>query len=325
MAILAAGAWLAFASPALGVGSAERSAARQLAQQGVEAYQAEDYEKALDRLERAYQTLPTPALALWCARALEKLGRWVEAAELYLQATRIPIDRQGDTRVQEDARQEAATARERLIKRIPTLVVEVDGGGEDLVVKVGNQEVGSALIGADLPTDPGTVRITAQSGGQMLEREVQLSEGQREVVTLRFDSSSPKTATSPAPAAATSATPEDQKSSGGGWRRPAGWIAIGLGAVALGVGAGFGLDAIAKRDASAADCDDSDVCGPDGTDLRNAGLTSAAVSTATFTAGGVLAAGGIVLLLTAPKQSPHTALHLVPTFGGAGLSWRGQF
>lgn len=322
-------AWLACTSPAHAVDSAERSAARQLAQQGVEAYQAEDYGKALDKLERAYQTLPTPVLALWCARTLEKLGRWVEASELYLQATRIAIDRQGDAQVQEDARKEAAVARERLAKRIPVLVVELEGAAKDAEVRVGERVLGAALIGADLPTDPGLVHITARSGEQTVEREVRLSEGERKVVSLTFEPGAEATATEatkPAPAAATTTTPVDDNGRKGSWQKPTGWIAIGLGAASIGVGAGFGFDAIAKNDASDPHCDAMDFCDPTGTDLRNSGLTSAAISTTTIAVGSALAAFGVVLLLTGPRGEKATSsLHLAPTLGGAGLSWRGEF
>lgn len=327
--VLALSTCLSISTPALAVDSTERSAARQLAQQGVEAYQAEDYEKALDRLERAYEILPTPALALWTARALEKVGRWVEASELYLQATRIAIDRQGDTQVQEESRKEATTARERLIKRIPTLVVEVQGATGEVEVQVGKRTIGAALIGADLPSDPGSVHIVARADGRTIERDVTLAEGERKTVTLAFDGAPSATSTEkearPAPSAATTATPQDASPRSGSWQKPVGWIAIGLGAASIGVGAGFGLDAMAKRDESASDCDENDVCGTTGTNLRNAGMTSAAISTATFAAGAALAAGGVVLLLTAPRKETTSSLHLVPTFGGAGVSWRGQF
>lgn len=325
---LALSAWLSTSAPAFAVDSTERSAARQLAQQGVDAYQAEDYPKALDRLQRAYAILPTPALALWTARALEKSGRWVEASELYLQATRIAIDRQGDTQVQEDARKEATAQRERLIERIPMLVVEVEGASGDVEVQVGERTIGAALIGADLPTDPGTVRIVGRANGQTVEREVTLAEAEHETVTLEFDGSkaAPEATPQVASTGSAAATREDASSKRGSWQKPVGWIAIGLGAASIGVGAGFGVDAIGKRDASADDCDMNDVCGSTGTDLRNAGLTSAAISTTTIAVGAALAAGGVVLLLTAPRSERATSsIHLVPTFGGAGLSWRGQF
>lgn len=307
--------------------SVERSAARQLAQQGVEAYQAQDYATALDRLERAYQTLPTPALALWTARSLEKLGRWVEASELYLQATRIPIDRQGDTAVQEEARKEAASAREQLSKRIPTLVVELEDAPAGVEVHVGERTIGAALLGADLPMDPGLIQVSARTAERTVKTEVRLAEGERKTVRLSFSADgteAPEDGTKPAPLAAT--TPTDQPSHGGGWHKPVGWTAIGLGAAGIAIGAAFGLDAMGKKDASASECNDQNLCSDTGTNLRAAGMTSAAISTVAFAAGAAVGVGGVVLLLTAPRSSHgETALAVVPTFGGAGLVWRGSF
>src|SRR6187402_1280765 len=72
------------------VDSATRGAARQLGYEGIQDYQREDYRAATDKLERAYKMLKAPSLALWSARALEKSGKFVEAAERYLEATRLP-------------------------------------------------------------------------------------------------------------------------------------------------------------------------------------------------------------------------------------------
>ncbi|HEY4159182.1 MAG TPA: tetratricopeptide repeat protein, partial [Polyangiaceae bacterium] len=65
------------------VDDATRSAARNLASAGVQAYQANDYPAARDKLERAYQVLRAPSLGLWSARALVKVGALVEAGERY--------------------------------------------------------------------------------------------------------------------------------------------------------------------------------------------------------------------------------------------------
>jgi hypothetical protein len=314
-------AWLSFSEMALAVGSAERSAARQLAEQGVRAYEAADYQTALDRLERAHQTLPTPVLALWSARALEKVGRWVEASERYLQATRIPLDPEGDAAVQEKARQDAAIARESLVGRIPTLVVEVEGAAADLEVTVGGRKIGPALVGADMPTDPGPVQVTARAGGETVEQVVELAERERKVARLVF-SGSPGDGLSrqsePAPPA------QDETSAG--WQRPVAWAGIGLGAVGVGLGIGFGLDAISKRDASETNCNDDNQCGPTGTELRNAGLTSATISTTAFAVGAALAVGGVVLWITAPKkEAAAMSFEAAPSLAGAMLRFRGQF
>jgi hypothetical protein len=62
LALLLALARPVFAQP---VDSAARGAARSLGYEGIVAYQAGDIPTAVDRLERAYQVLRVPSLALW--------------------------------------------------------------------------------------------------------------------------------------------------------------------------------------------------------------------------------------------------------------------
>lgn len=315
------------ATPAFAIDSAGRSAARQLAEEGVAAYQAEDYATAHNRLERAYETLPTAPLALWSARALEKVGRWVEASERYLQATRIPLDPKGDAAVQEKARQDATAERERLKLQIPSLVVEVTGASSEVVVHVGERQLEASLLGADLPVDPGNLQVTATLGSAVVTREVHLEAGEHKTVHLDFSGKS-GTSTEEATRASTAdaASGVEQDRSHGSWHRPVAWTSIGLGAAGLALGAAFGVDAIAKRDASASDCNADDVCGSDGTELRHAGLTSATISTTAFAVGAALAATGVVLLITAPRrEAPSMAFEAVPTLGGGLVYWRGRF
>jgi Tfp pilus assembly protein PilF len=71
------------------VDDATRASARQLGYAGVEEFQGGQYESARAKLEKAYRVLKAPSLGLWSARALEKLGKLVEASERYLEVTRL--------------------------------------------------------------------------------------------------------------------------------------------------------------------------------------------------------------------------------------------
>lgn len=66
----------------------QRSAARTLGLEGLDAYDRGDILTALDRFDRAYQLHPVPSLALWFGRALARSGKLVAASERWLQATR---------------------------------------------------------------------------------------------------------------------------------------------------------------------------------------------------------------------------------------------
>ena len=78
-------------------------------------------------------------------------------------------------------------------------------------------------------------------------------------------------------------------------------VASAAGLVALIVGAGFGIDAILKRNASNdGPCNAADFCNSDGIRLRADAMRSGVVSTATLFAGAAAASSGIALFFTAP-------------------------
>lgn len=303
---------------------ATRGAARELGQEGVAAYQAEDYETASDRLERAYSVLRAPALALWSARALEKRGLLVEASERYLEGTRIILDDSGDRRVQEKAQEESRMAYDALAVRIPSLVVEVEGATTDEVeLTVGGKTVSSALIGTKRPTNPGAVEVVGQVGEQRVTEEVTLLEGQVTRVTLKFSGTAP-VALTPAGENAAEKPPLDdgvQKKQESRWQSTAGWAAVGVGAGGLVLGAVTGALAMGKR--GSLDCPDN-VC-PAGTEEAQIKKydTLRTLSSVGIITGGILAAAGVTLLLTAPSSRERASL--VPYVGVASTGIKGTF
>ena len=114
-------------------------------------------------------------------------------------------------------------------------------------------------------------------------------------------------------------------------------VAIGLGVgglAAIGIGAGFGVDAASKKNVLA----DPRACVVTTTETRcngfgartiDAARTSAALSTIFIAVGAAVAAGGVVLWLTAPKLAPTRAarVRVAPEAAGAlvGLSVEGAF
>lgn len=197
-------------SPALGqpASAADRTAARQLGQEGVALYQKGEYETALDRLSRAEALVSAPSLSLWAARSLAKLGRLVEANERYLAATRIRLEGQGldaaRLEVQQRAQADAAKERAELLPKIPKLTVRITGGALSVPVLVDGRELPAALIGVAHPIDPGKHRI--ELGDQA--HEVTLGEGESEVVSFEAPPSAPAApGRSTTPRAAAGGTP----------------------------------------------------------------------------------------------------------------------
>ena len=107
---------LAFSSAAPSVRAQDsdpetRTAAREMATQGAEAFEKQDYETALDRFQRASALFRAPSISVMEARTLVKLGRLLAALDKY-ESTRhivLPPDApEALHRAVEDAAHEAA-------------------------------------------------------------------------------------------------------------------------------------------------------------------------------------------------------------------------
>lgn len=312
------------ATPA--VDDASRSAARQLGTDGVKAYQAGDYDLAIERLERAFKVLPAPSLGLWSARALEKGGKLVQAAERYLTTTRLPPAAGGDKDVQEQAKRDAAAEREALLPKIPGLVIEVEGASEDEVsLTVDDAPVNSALIGTPLPANPGTVTVVAESGEARAQLSVTLAVGETKTVTLNL-AAGPTTA---APAESAIAADDSQRDAGSEqqgprWQPIVGWSALGVGVAGLALGGIAAGLAVAQYDTAAAGCTNN-VCPPGTQPSQIQGYNELlTVSSIGIIAGGVLAGAGLTLLLLTPKQA-ESGRQITPYLGVASLGVRGTF
>lgn len=133
-------------------------------------------------------------------------------------------------------------------------------------------------------------------------------------------------ATSSAPAAPAPAKPE----SDGSTMRTVGWITAGAGLASIGIGVFFGLSAKSKHaDATSAGCANGLCPSAAGVDSERSANSAARISTIGFVAGGVLAAGGLALVLLAPStklgtpNAPVTgAIKLTPLVdrGGGGFT-----
>jgi hypothetical protein len=294
------------------VDDATRASARQLGYAGVEEFQSGQYESARAKLEKAYRVLKAPSLGLWSARALEKLGKLVEASERYLEVTRLSPS-SGQEAVQTQAQADARREFEILSPRIPKLRVVVDGAGaSDLVLTVDGVTIAPELVGEERPVNPGTHRIEAKVGEGQRVSEVSLREGERETVTLSFAGTEARSVSR-----IESTVPEETSDShSGSTRRPLGWVAIVAGGAGIVTGAVTGAIALGKRGEfeSSGRCRiEQNECLPDMQPAVDAYDRFRTVSTIGFVAGGVLATAGVVLLLTAPGEGgPQAAVRLSP-------------
>ena len=242
---------------------ASLAAARQLGQEGVSLYLNGEYATASEKLERAYAVVKVPTLGLWSARALEKLGKLVEALQRYREVTLFEL-KPADPAVFHSSQTDARAAYDALLARIPQLTVELEGASAgEVTLTIDGRAVPSALIGAAVPVNPGTHKLEARRADEVASGSLTLREGDQRRLTLAFHAVAPispeagaATAVEPVPvpapaervatdAASDAPTATEVSDDAGGSAGP--WILIAAGgAAAVGGGVLLGLALSAK-------------------------------------------------------------------------------
>jgi len=296
------------------VDDSTRNAARSLASQGKEALDKSDWERARDLFHRAYTLVPAPTIALYEGRALVKLHRLVEAEEAFMRAARTSLDAESP----EPFRKAVHDAEDDLLAlrgRMPKVTIVTSGPGASdpqLSVTLDGRPLASALVGVELPIDPGDHTLHAVvPGGQPTELAFSVVEKQRQRVELAVAngqaSAAPKPIVVATPAAAPPAPPEPQPAPSP-WHKRAGLIVGGVGVAGLATGIITGILAGNRYSAAEQECTDHTcVEGSAGWDAVQSFRTLRTLSTVGYIVGGVGLAAGTTLFLTAPSQPTNSA------------------
>ena len=224
---------------------------------------------------------------------------------------------------------------------LPTVVLSAtDTTGSDVLdarVGVDGVVVATVLDGKAIPIDPGLHTFRFEKAGLApVERRVAIKEGQKgQTVEARF-ASAPATAPAvtpvipvaapvvAAPAPIPSPAPSPAKETQGSWTTLR-WTGLGVGAagvVGLGVGSIFGAMAFSRWSDAKSQCGTSCAPGSAAYATRGTGENDATISTVAFVAGGVLAAGGLVMFLAAPAKTSSPSAAIAPTPGGLQMIGR---
>jgi hypothetical protein len=247
-----------------------------------------------------------------------------------------------------DIRNECSRRVSEVNAAIPTMAFEAkDTSGNDLsAVKVTMDGVPLAerLEGSALSIDPGEHSFVFETAGQpAVTKRFIIMEGakdRRELITfgnpeapVAAGQAPPMAAPAPLSPALPSyepASPAPDTTSSGKTARILGWTATGLGVVGLGLGAVFEAQRSSKLDDRAKVCASGTNCAP-GSQARINALTDDARSASTlgvasFVVGGLLVAGGLTLVFTAPSGRPSGSATLLPVvlpeFQGLTVSGR---
>jgi tetratricopeptide (TPR) repeat protein len=292
----------------------DRAIAEQAFEQGRELMAAGRYAEACQKFEAAAGLSPTAGVRLNLAECYTRLGRlasaWAKADEALAIA-----ERASDAAAADLARRQKAA----LGPRLSHLIVSVDAGPAPPKVTLDGKPLPEGVWGTSLPVDPGDHAVVARrASGETWSRTVTVGEeGGSASVTV--------------PAAqGLRARAEEGPQDGRGWSstRTLALVSGGLGVVGLGIGAGFALDAAAKKSQyeqhqQAGRCVDTQCV-----TISQGAVASATVSTVAFTAGAVLSAAGVTLWLLSPSAGPASAsLGFAPEVAPSalGATFRGVF
>ncbi|HEY3500119.1 MAG TPA: hypothetical protein VGK73_35760 [Polyangiaceae bacterium] len=343
------------ARPAFGQTDEQRAAARSLATEGATAFNEGRYKDAVDFFGKAESLVHAPPHLLFMARAYAKLGALVKAREAYLKVAKETLPPNAPQAFR-DAQSAAAEEVKAIEPRIAALTVRVEGGEgkADVAVLLDGAPIPAILVGAPQPIDPGEHKLEAGAPGlRSTPTTVVLADGERKSVTLALVSApgAPALVVAPAPAGepaagpaapppqnepvATSAPPTQDRGTGDGksGMRIGSYVAFGVGAIGLGLGTVFVLQASSKRsdaDAKFEECGGATGCTTDNPlsaevdELDNSADSAKTLGIVGFAVGGVGVATGVTLLLLSSgnKEKPAASIQPWVGFGSAGVKGR---
>lgn len=181
------------------VTDSQRAAARDLFKEGDALQRSGKLAEALDKFQRAQAVFDAPTNLLRIAECEAALGRLVESAEAFRAVLRAQLP-PGSPPAFQAAVDQARAELAQVEPRVPKLVVEVQvqaGKVEKLQLQIDGQNVAAALVGASLPLDPGTHKVSVGAPGYAtVEQQVTLKEQESKTASLTLR---------PAPASASGA------------------------------------------------------------------------------------------------------------------------
>ncbi|HEX8795756.1 MAG TPA: hypothetical protein VF765_32625 [Polyangiaceae bacterium] len=323
--------------------AADKATAQALYDEGKRLMDAGQFAQACPKFADSEKLDPGVGTLLNLGVCYEKNGQTASAWATYKDAASAAANA-GEAAREKYARDHAAALEPSLAKLTVAVATPVEG----LQVRRDGEAIPTASFGLALPIDPGDHTVTASAPHyKPWSATVTVAKSATASVQIPALEPAPEPTPAPPPVAPPAPTPGQQPQTGtpaqpqtviiyqgepqrrGGAQRFWGIFSIATGVVAMGTGTVFGFIAKSQWNKSnngsdnngAPDCI-NDVCTQDGIQRRQDGQTIANIAQWVFVGGAVVAAGGIVLLVTAPsgyEMPPRAALTLSPTLGGAML------
>jgi hypothetical protein len=307
----------------------DRAIAEQAFQEGRELMAAGKVAQACPKFAAAAQLSQTAGVRLNLAECYAKLGKtasaWAKADE-----ARAIAERAGDSAA-------AALARDQMAALEPnlsylTITVSMNAASKGMQVALDGEK---SAWGMAYPVDPGEHEVSATAPGRKswsTKTTVTSTGGRTSVSVPTLEAEDMVGAPAPLAASQPSRSQRDVATSSSGWSRSTAhtlaFVSGGAAIVALGIGTGFGVDAISKKSQYQQHQVNGRCIDEQCVTLSTEAVSAAAGSTVSFVIGGVLVAAGAVLWFTAPGgDAEGRKVAIVPMAGprnvGAALtgSW----
>jgi hypothetical protein len=281
-------------------------------------------EKACEKFQASHDADKTATGTLLnLALCNELLGR---TASAWAQFRQVEAESAGR---REDRVTMASEHEKKIFPKLSYLTISVQPAarvdGLQIVLDKG-REVTEPMWSTRLPIDPGPHAIVVTATARVTRKYdvtigTERDEQKIEIAPLVVEGAPP-----PPPPKETPSNP------GNPTRRTVGYVLGGVGIVALGVGTGFGIDALSKDRAVKRDCPNY-LCPPEqlqaAQDKMSVAQTSAHVSTVALSVGAAMVIGAAVLVWTArargPSQTASLDVFAAPSPSGGGMGVRGAW
>jgi hypothetical protein len=318
------------------------AAARALAIEGVKLAESGRCDDAVDKLERAEALHHAPIVQAQLGDCYIRLGKLVAGTELLRNVLREPLPEKPSLALRKSYVR-AQIALDAAKPKIARLTIRVHAGDAGYVnASVDGQPLPSALLGQERPTDPGEHVIEAAAPGYHAARSrVTLAPGQAQEVVLTLEAEPEPAradATPPAPDATEPAYPAppvpalDAASARAGANasptaprhaapdHTAAYVSWAVGAVALGLGAGFGIAAADAKSDLTSRCPNN-ACDPGARSDLDAARAQGTASTILFGTAAVAGVLGTVLFfLVDPNGTESNRAHVALGARGPNLA-----
>lgn len=303
---------------------ADKKRARTLMSDGDDFASKRDYNHALEKYQAADALMNVPTTSIEVARTLAALGKLVEARDVALKVTRMPVlPKEPD--VFAKARQDAQVLADQLATRIPSIEVTVKGAaaGARVDIRIDGKAVPAAAATLPQKLDPGRHEVVAATPGRpQVEKVLTLAEGAHEKVELELGPAAPGTPKEPSaatPQVSTDDVVTKKKTS------PLVYIGFGVGAAGLVVGGVTGFLSMSKTNSAKDDCTNNK-CPSSTKDDIDSAKTLATVSNIGFGVAIVGAGVGVIGLLTSKKTvEKPAATRVSPVIGARFVGVTGSF